>query len=43
MIQINESLLGILTEDGGDQPLCEPFIEGGEQMLSTQAAGRKSP
>lgn len=41
MMQINESLLGILTEDGDDQPLCAPFMDGLEQMLSNRAAGRK--
>jgi soluble lytic murein transglycosylase-like protein len=41
MMQINESILGILTEDGDDQPLCAPFMDGLEQMLSNRAAGRK--
>jgi soluble lytic murein transglycosylase-like protein len=41
MMQINESILGILTEDGDDQPLCAPFMDGFEQMLSNRAAGRK--
>ena len=43
MIQINESLLGILTDDGGDQPLCNPFMDGFEQMFSNQAADREIP
>ncbi|MGD9823906.1 lytic transglycosylase domain-containing protein [Desulfobacter sp.] len=42
MMQINESLLGILTEDGDDQPLCDPFMDGFGQMLFNQAAGREN-
>jgi soluble lytic murein transglycosylase-like protein len=41
MMQINESLLGILTENGDDQPICAPFMDGLEQMLSNRAASRK--
>lgn len=41
MMQINESLLGILTENGDDQPICAPFMDGLEQMLSNRTAGRK--
>jgi len=41
MMQINESLLGILSEDGDDQPLCDPFMDGFGQMLSNQAVGRE--
>lgn len=41
MVQINESLLGILTEDGDDQPLCDPFMDGFEQMLSNHAVDRE--
>lgn len=41
MMQINESLLGLLTEDGDDQPLSDPFMDGFEQMLFSQAVGRE--
>ena len=41
MIQINESLLGILTENGGDQQVCGPFMDGFGQMFSNRPAGRE--